>query len=271
VPLLVGTSGWQYRDWSGPFYPERLPVSGWLESYATRFPAVENNGTFYRLPAADTFASWRGRTPAGFLMAVKASRYLTHVRRLREPAEPVARLLGAATALGDRLGPVLLQLPPTMRAAGAALDDCLAQFSAQFARLVQDKPPQQRPAALRVSVEFRHESWLTPEIRSILAAHNAALCWSDRRGRPLGPLWRTADFGYLRCHEGAAQPWPRYGRQALRTWLDRVSDAFPPEADVFAFFNNDQFAAAPADAAALRGLAGQADWPTGHTPRDSVA
>ena len=93
-------------------------------------------------------------------------------------------------------------------------------------------------------MEFRHDSWLTPEVSSILAAHEAALCWSDRRGRPLGPLWRTADWGYVRCHEGRAQPWPRYGRQALRTWISRVTDSFPPEADVFAYFNNDQHAAA---------------------------
>lgn len=264
MPLIVGTSGWQYRDWRGAFYPERLPVSEWLEHYATLFPTVENNGTFYRLPAAGTVASWRARTPAGFVMAVKASRYLTHIRRLREPAEPVGRLLGVAAKLGDRLGPVLLQLPPTMRADPAALDECLRQFAMQFASLAQGKlahsgPPARRPGQLRVSVEFRHESWLTQDVRDILAAHDAALCWSDRRGRPLGPLWRTADWGYLRFHEGAAQPWPRYGPQALRTWLSRIADIFPPEADVFAYFNNDQHAAAPADAEALMKLAGQ-EW-----------
>jgi uncharacterized protein YecE (DUF72 family) len=256
VPLLIGTSGWQYRDWRGPFYPGGLPMTRWLEHYATRFPTVENNGTFYRLAAADTFAAWRIRTPPGFLMTIKASRYLTHVRRLREPAEPVQRLLQAATALGERLGPVLLQLPPTMHADAAALEECLGQFAAQFARLAGPKPQ-----ALRVCVEVRHDSWLTQEIRQILAAHGAALCWSDRRGRPLGPLWRTADWGYLRLHEGAAQPWPHYGRQALRTWVSRVSDSFPPEADVFAYFNNDQHAAAPADADALAGLAEKAGWP----------
>ena len=268
MPLLVGTSGWQYRDWRGAFYPERLPVSQWLEYYATRFPTVENNGTFYRLPAADTFASWRGRTPPGFLMAVKASRYLTHIRRLRQPAEPVGRLLTAAVALGERLGPVLLQLPPTMQADAGALDECLRQFSVQFAALARSHSGESQsgesqsggglPAQLRVCVEFRHDSWLTQEIRDILVARGAALCWSDRRGRPLGPLWRTADWGYLRFHEGGAQPWPRYGQQALRTWIGRVTDSFPPGADVFAYFNNDQHAAAPADADALMKLACQA-------------
>jgi uncharacterized protein YecE (DUF72 family) len=114
---------------------------------------------------------------------------------------------------------------------------------------------------LRVCVEFRHPSWETPEVQQILTDHNAALCWSDRRGRPLGPLWRTADWGYLRLHEGAAQPWPRYGRQALLTWLTRISDNFPPEADVFAYFNNDQHGAAPSDAEALTRLADRSGWP----------
>ena len=250
MPLFVGTSGWQYQDWRGTFYPDMVPVSKWLEQYATRFPTVENNGTFYRLAAPDTFAAWQARTPAGFLMAVKASRYLTHIRRLREPAEPINRLLSSATALGERLGPVLLQLPPTMRADAELLDDCLGQFSAQYASLTSNAT---RP--LRVCVEFRHESWLTQEIRAILTGHDAALCWSDRRARPLGPLWRTASFGYLRFHEGAAQPWPRYGQRALRAWLSRIADCFPPTADIFAYFNNDQRAAAPADAAALMRLA----------------
>jgi uncharacterized protein YecE (DUF72 family) len=256
VPLFVGTSGWQYQDWRGAFYPEKVPVSKWLEEYASRFATVENNGTFYRLAAPDTFAAWRARTPAGFLMAIKASRYLTHIRRLAEPAEPINRLLRSATELADRLGPVLLQLPPTMHADAGALNECLAQFSEQFANLTSSAPRQ-----LRVCVEFRHESWLTQEIRDILTAHDAALCWSDRRARSLGPLWRTASFGYIRFHEGAAQPWPRYGSQALGTWLDRIADCFPSTADIFAYFNNDQHSAAPADAAALIQLAEKAGWP----------
>ncbi len=250
MPLQVGTSGWQYRDWRGVFYPPGIPLAHWLEYYSQTFPTVENNGTFYRLPAPETFADWRARTPAGFLMAIKASRYLTHVRRLREPAEPVARLLAAASRLEDRLGPVLLQLPPTMQADQAALDECLHQFGRQGAsQLGQSAPP------VRVCVEFRHSSWWTPEVRQLLERHNAALCWADRRGRPQGPLWRTANWGYLRLHEGAAQPWPRYGQQALRSWLRRITDNWPPQADVFAYFNNDQHAAAPADAATFAALA----------------
>ena len=254
MPILAGTSGWQYRDWRGDFYPAGLPVSAWLEHYAGQFPAVENNGTFYRLARPATFAAWRARTPAGFVMAVKASRYLTHIRRLRDPAEPVSRLLTAAAGLGDRLGPVLLQLPPTMQADPAALAECLDQFARHEHAIAAAGA-----AGLRVCVEFRHPSWLTDEVHGILTQHNAALCWSDRRGRPLGPLWQTADWGYLRLHEGAARPWPRYGRQALRKWAYRISAAFPPGADVFAFFNNDQHGAAPRDAAALSAIAGRAD------------
>lgn len=253
MALLVGTSGWQYRDWRDGLYAG-LPVASWLELYAAHYPTVENNGTFYRLAAPGTFAGWHDRTPDGFVMAIKASRYLTHIRRLREPAEPVARLLAAAIRLGDRLGPVLVQLPPNMQADPAALQECLAQFTAQFAALRAHRE-------LRICVEFRHQSWLTHEVRQILEQHNAALCWSDRRGRPLGPLWRTADWGYLRMHEGGAHPWPRYGRQALRTWLARISENFAPDADVFAYFNNDQAGAAPADAAALMAMAERLGWP----------
>jgi uncharacterized protein YecE (DUF72 family) len=241
MTVLAGTSGWQYRDWRGVLYPPGVAQARWLEHYAARYPVVENNGTFYRLPAAATFAAWRDRVPEGFLMAVKASRYLTHVRRLRDPAEPVKRLLHAAAGLGDRLGPVLLQLPPDFRAAPDTLDACLREF----ARFPAARIPGGR---VRVAVELRHESWWTEQTRQVLTRHGAALCWADRRGRPVSPLWRTADWGYLRFHEGAAQPWPRYGHQALAHWADRAAQAWPGPADVFAFFNNDQGGAAVRDA-----------------------
>jgi uncharacterized protein YecE (DUF72 family) len=239
MPVLVGTSGWQYRDWRGVLYPAGLAQRRWLERYAALYATVENNGSFYRLPSSQTFADWRSRTPEGFLMAVKASRYLTHVRRLRDPAEPVGRLLRAASGLGDRLGPVLLQLPPDLRADTEALDGCLREF-ATFSGL--------RP---RDAVEFRHESWWTDDVKQVLTQHGAALCWADRLGRPVAPLWRTAEWGYLRLHEGAAQPSPRYGQQALNSWARRIAETWPDGADVFAYFNNDQGGAAVYDAAAF--------------------
>ncbi|MCZ7414991.1 MULTISPECIES: DUF72 domain-containing protein [unclassified Streptomyces] len=230
--VVVGTCGWQYRDWRGVLYPRELPGRLWLEEYARQFRTVESNNAFYRLPAPETFADWRDRTPEGFVMAVKASRYLTHLRRLRDPEEPVRRLLSHAEALGDKLGPVLLQLPPTLRADPALLDACLAAF----------------PPDVRVAVEPRHSSWWTPEVRSVLADHGCALCWADRASRPVTPLWRTADWGYVRFHGGRARPWPRYGPQALRSWAERIADAWPPGAEVFAYFNNDHGGAAVLDA-----------------------
>jgi len=237
MTLLVGTSGWQYRDWRGGLYPDGLPQRAWLGHYAERFATVEVNNAFYRLPERPTFERWREQTPDGFVVAVKVSRYLTHVRRLRDPAEPVARLVDRAAGLGDRLGPYLLQLPPTLRAEPDRLDACLRAF----------------PAGARVAVEPRHDSWWSDEVRALLERHSAALCWADRGGRPLTPLWRTAPWGYVRLHEGTASPRPSYGRSALASWLDRIDDAWPGarRADVFVYFNNDHGGAAVRNARTL--------------------
>jgi uncharacterized protein YecE (DUF72 family) len=241
---MAGTSGWQYRDWRGAFYPPGVPQRRWLEYYAGQFATVENNGTFYRLPARETFASWRERVTADFVMTVKASRYLTHVRRLRDPAEPVKRLLDAAAGLGDRLGPVLLQLPPDLRADARLLEECLRQFPAVL-------PGPAAPAGVRVAVEPRHESWWTDQVRDVLAAADAALCWSDRQGSALTPLWRTAGWGYLRLHEGDGAPWPSYREATLGTWAERIAATWADDSDVYVYFNNDQHGAAPRDAARL--------------------
>jgi uncharacterized protein YecE (DUF72 family) len=237
--IYVGTSGWQYRDWRERFYPRGLPQRLWLEFYAATFATVEVNNAFYRLPERATFEKWRQRTPDGFVVAVKMSRYLTHVRRLADPAEPVARFLDRAAGLDRKLGPVLLQLPPTLRADADQLDATLARF----------------PSHVRVAVEPRHPSWWVPAVRDVLTRRGAALCWADRLGRPVTPLWRTADFGYLRLHEGRATPRPGYGRRALTTWLDRIGDTFGPDVPVYAYFNNDPGAAAVRDAVTLHRLA----------------
>jgi uncharacterized protein YecE (DUF72 family) len=263
MPVLVGTSGWQYRDWRGRLYPDGVPQRRWLEHYASQYATVENNNAFYRLPSRDTFAAWRDQTPDGFLMAVKASRYLTHIRRLRDPAEPVARLLGAAAGLGPRLGPVLLQLPPNLAADPPLLAACLDQFHAAA--------PAAGTGPVRVAVEFRHPSWWdgdrADEVQHVLASHDAALCWADRLGHPVSPLWRTASWGYLRCHEGGAQPWPRYGRQALRSWADRIQHTWPGGADVYVYFNNDPGGAAVLDSVTFAGQARRAGLTVTRTPR----
>jgi uncharacterized protein YecE (DUF72 family) len=261
MPVFIGTSGWQYRDWRGVLYPPGVPQRRWLEYYTSQYQTVENNGTFYRLPSRETFGGWQERTPPGFVMAVKASRYLTHIRRLRDPAEPVARMLGAAAGLGARLGPVLLQLPPTLAADLPLLADCLAEITGRWGELAGAGAG---PA--RVAVEPRHPTWWSPAVRELLAEHGAALCWADRLGRPVTPLWRTAGWGYLRLHEGTAHPRPRYGQAALRSWARRLAEAWPEGEDVYVYFNNDPGGAAVADSAGFAAAAERAGLAVTRTP-----
>jgi uncharacterized protein YecE (DUF72 family) len=228
MTVFVGTSGWQYRDWRGALYPTDVPMRRWLEEYTEHFATVELNNAFYRLPTRENFEAWRERVPRDFVVAVKASRYLTHIKRLKDPEEPVHRLMSHAAGLGDRLGPVLLQLPPTLRADPALLDACLACF----------------PSGTRIAVEPRHESWWTPETRGVLESRAAALCWADVQARPVTPLWRTADWGYVRFHEGRARAWPHYGRRSLVTWAERIGQTWAGDEDVYVYFNNDPNGAA---------------------------
>lgn len=251
MTLYVGTSGWQYKDWKGVLYPADVPVRRWLEEYTAHFATVEINNAFYRLPSRETFVSWAARVPSDFTVAVKASRYLTHIKRLRDPEEPVHRLMAHAAGLGPRLGPVLLQLPPTLRADPGLLDACLACF----------------PADTRVAVEPRHDSWWTSEVREVLRSRGAALCWADVASRPVTPLWRTAGWGYVRFHQGRARPWPRYGHRALETWVDRVATTWARDADVYAYFNNDPGGAAVGDAALFGRTAERAGLRVTRTPR----
>lgn len=234
MPVLIGTSGWQYRDWRGRFYPRGLPQARWLEHYAERFATVEVNATFYRLPGRAAVERWAESAPDDFLFAVKASRYLTHVRRLREPRAPVRRLLEVLEPLGVRLGPVLVQLPPSMPCDPDALDAALRCF----------------PAGTRVAVEPRDPRWFDDRVRRVLERRAAALCWADRPGWR-SPRWRTAEWGYLRLHEGRASPRPCYGRTALGSWAARLAAEFTRDEDVFAFLNNDTGGCAPRDARRL--------------------
>jgi uncharacterized protein YecE (DUF72 family) len=239
--LYVGTSGWQYRDWRGPFYPERLPQARWLQHYAERFQTVELNNSFYRLPEASSFDHWREKTPGDFLLAVKASRFLTHVKRLRDPEGPVELFMERARHLRSKLGPVLLQLPPRFRAAPERLAATLDCF----------------PPKVRVAVELRDDSWYTDEVRRVLEERGSALCLADSPHRRT-PEWRTADWGFVRFHEGTASPFPCYGERALSTWVERIAGLWKADQDVFCYFNNDQRACAVRDATVFAGLARQA-------------
>lgn len=254
MTVKIGTSGWQYRHWRATFYPDGMGTARWLEFYASYFDTVEVNNAFYRLPEASTFDRWRQSTPPGFEVAVKMSSYLTHNRRLREPSEPVHRFMDRAKHLGPKLGPVLLQLPPTMRVELARLDEALSCFGKE----------------VRVAVEVRHESWDRSDVWEVLSAHNAAWVIGDAPWRRW-PVVRTADWGYLRFHEGAASPRPCYGRRAIARWAERVAELWPDNADVYAYFNNDPCACALHDArwfAAAVARAGRT--PTGVPPRGVV-
>jgi uncharacterized protein YecE (DUF72 family) len=248
--LRIGTSGWQYRDWRGRFYPKGVPATRWLERYADAFCTVEVNNTFYRLPEAKTFRTWATRVPDDFEFAVKASRYLTHYKRLREPEEPVGRLVERARALGSHFGPVLLQLPPDLPLALDDLDATLRAFGSK----------------IRVAVEVRHDSWFVDEFRAVLAAHNAALCLADRGSRPITPLWATADWTYLRFHFGTARPVPCYGQRALASWVERFSALGAPGRDGYVYFNNDTNGCAVRDAVVFARIADDAQLPVSRVP-----
>ncbi len=232
MTLYVGTSGWQYRHWRGTFYPRGVRQDDWLEYFAQHFATVEVNNTFYQLPERDTFADWAGRVPGDFVYALKFSRYLTHTKRLHDPSAAVDHFFARAEPLGDRLGPVLLQLPPTL---GYEPDRLRATLDAM-------------PPGVRVAVEFRHDAWFRDETYGLLREHDAALCLADRGSRPVTPLERTASWGYVRFHAGRASPEPCYGRTAVDSWAARIAARWSARADVYAFFNNDTRACALRDA-----------------------
>src|SRR5437868_7033226 len=179
MTLFVGTSGWQYRHWRHVFYPDKRPQREWLPFFAERFQTVEVNNTFYNLPERSVFEHWRKQTPDDFVFALKMSRYLAHLKRLHDPIDPVRRFMERAQALGPKMGPVLLQLPPRFRVNLDLLDASLDVFD----------------PSVRVAVEFRDESWFQPETQSVLERHRAALCLADspRRNQP---ALRTAGWAF---------------------------------------------------------------------------
>ncbi len=240
--LYVGTSGYVYGHWRERFYPTRLPARAWLRFYADRFDSLELNNPFYRLPSAETFAAWGDQVPRGFVFAVKASRFLTHIRRLRDPAGPLRLFLQRARRLEGALGPVLFQLPANFHLDLPRLERFLAALDRQ--RLVP---------GLRAALEVRHPSWLDREATARLEKAGVALCLADWREVPVtGPL--TADFVYVRRH-GARGHGGSYDAarlqadaRAIRTWRREGRD-------VYVYFNNDWKAFAVRNAARLRALA----------------
>jgi uncharacterized protein YecE (DUF72 family) len=232
--IYVGTSGWQYAAWRGRFYPKGVPQRAWLAHYATQFPVVEVNNSFYMLPKETTFDRWRQESPRGFLFVVKASRYITHIRRLRNAKDSVDLFWSRAARLGEKLGPVLFQLPPNFRADPGLLKEFLVAL----------------PGEIRAAFEFRDDSWRQDEVYELLDRAGAAWVMADRPGWRV-PTIVTGGWSYLRFHQGR-RTHPGYARSKLRGWADRIAGL--DASDVFAFFNNDAMAAAPKDAHTLMDL-----------------
>jgi uncharacterized protein YecE (DUF72 family) len=231
----VGCSGWQYKHWRGDFYPAGLPQSRWFEHYASLFDTVEINNTFYRLPERATFESWARRAPPRFQFAVKASRFLTHMKKLKDPGEPLERLFSRMSPLGKHLGPVLYQLPPGWKADAERFETFL----------------QALPAAARHVVEFRETSWYEPGIVKLLRRHRVALCLHDMPGSATGRE-PSGPFVYLRFHGATGKYGGSYADDQLRSWAQWLDDRRAEGCDVYAYFNNDVGGHAPRNALTLR-------------------
>lgn len=234
----IGTAGWVYRHWRGVFYPPDLPQGAWFARYAREFDTVEINNSFYRLPSDDAFDAWRAQAPPGFLYAVKASRFLTHLKKLKDPEEPLARFFARAGRLGPALGPILYQLPPRW-----GLD--LPRFAHFLAAL---------PPGYEHAVEFRDASWLREEAFALLERHGVAHCLHDLRLPALEvPPRVTAPLVYVRLHGGPGHGGD-YSRAALAAWAARIAAWRDRGLRVVVYFNNDVDGHALANARTLRAL-----------------
>ena len=250
--IRIGCSGWNYKHWRGPFYPDDVPVRRWFEHYAQSFDTVEVNNTFYKLPEAATFAAWRDRAPDNFLYAFKASRFLTHLKRLRDPEEPVARMFEHARELGEHCGPILYQLPASFHRDQPRLED----FLAILPRTLGEIGGTPKDLVLRHVVEFRHPSWYVPETYRVLEAHAVAMCLHDKAGSAIvEPV--VGPFTYVRFHGPGGRYFGRYEIGRLETWAAELYAQLRNGRNVFAYFNNDPQGMAVFNARELRALVAQ--------------
>ena len=228
MEVRVGTSGWNYPEWKGSFYPETIKPAAMLPFYAGRFSTVEVNNTFYRMPTATVVEGWAAAVPPAFTFVLKAPQRITHFARLRDVDEPLRFFCDTARLLGARLGPLLFQLPPNFRADPGRLADVLARL----------------PADVRAAFEFRHASWFTDEVYARLASRNAALCVVDAE-EGATPAIATADWGYLRLRAAG------YDDQALRGWVETIRRVGAGWRDAFVFFKHEEQGTGPALASRL--------------------
>ncbi|QPF83820.1 DUF72 domain-containing protein [Bradyrhizobium genosp. L] len=238
--ILIGTSGWHYPSWRGPFFPDRLPLKRQLDYYASQFPTTELNGVFYRTPTEQAVKAWHDTTNDNFVFAWKASRFITHWKRLSQDSANSLDLLDQRLRLlGHKVGPVLFQLPPNF----AVDTDRLAAFLKLLKR------------RRRYAFEFRHASWYEPRILKLLGTRNIALCISDHHDAP-APWKRTADFVYVRGHGPGGRYRGHYRQAQLADWAKRIRGWKRQGCDVYVYFDNDQKSAAPVDARKLCQLLG---------------
>ncbi len=237
--IRIGTSGWHYDHWMGRFYPEKLPKTKWLQHYAQHFNTVEINNTYYHLPRATTVENWRAQAPPGFLYTVKANRYITHMKKLRDAGDEVRRFFEVIDLFGPTLGPILYQLPPSLHKNLELLD--------AFIKLL---PP--NSAAV---FEFRHPSWYEQDTFDLLNSHRAGFCTHDMQGKA-SPRAVTGDIAYVRFHGTTGRYAGSYPDEMLQDWAAWLKAQQPSVRAVFAYFNNDVQGHAVANATTLKRLMG---------------
>jgi uncharacterized protein YecE (DUF72 family) len=239
--VRIGCSGWIYRHWRERFYPAKLAQRLWFDFYADTFETVELNTSFYHLPKPETFTKWRDQAPAGFRYAVKAPRFITHMKKLKDCEEPVGEFLRRARNLGEAIGPILYQLPPKW--------SCNLERLESFVALL--------PGDLVHVFEFREKSWLCEGVLSLLERHGISFCVHDMSGLAT-ERWAVGPIAYLRFHGGVGKYWGRYSEEGLLGWTDWIVAQARAGRDVWCYFNNDIDAHAIHDALTLRAMVGQA-------------
>jgi uncharacterized protein YecE (DUF72 family) len=239
--VRIGCSGWIYRHWRGLFYPEKMAQRLWYAHYADTFSTVELNTSFYHLPRPETFTKWRDQALPGFRYAVKAPRFITHMKKLMDCAEPMGEFLTRTRNLGETIGPILYQLPPRW---GVNLERLEA-----FAALL--------PRDLNHVFEFREKSWISEGVLAWLDAHDLAFCAHDMPGLAT-PRWAAGPIAYVRFHGGVGKYWGRYSDESLLAWTDWIVAEAKAGRDVWCYFNNDIHGHAIHDALTLRSMVGQA-------------
>ncbi len=242
--IRIGTSGWHYKHWRGPFYPESCAASAMLDYYLQHFDTVEINNSFYKLPSEETFTCWRQQTPPGFCFAVKASRFITHNKKLSDPENALANFLPRAELLREKLGPILLQLPPKWNVNAARLEEFLRTLP--------------RGRRHHYAFEFRNRTWLVDEVYRVLRRHNAAFCIFNLAGYQT-PLEVTADWSYIRLHGPGGKYQGSYSTEQLRTWAQLLRRWSGKMRAIYVYFDNDQAGYAAQNARELKRLIGGRD------------